>query len=103
VLAQTYAMAMEFGPQGDKYNDDLYRNYLKLAVYTAGKLAPYQDPMLATVKVGSDRERPLVVREGVTSKRIMEELRQKILETGLLPSGIVDVTPDKVEGVDGQE
>jgi hypothetical protein len=33
--------------------------------------------------------------------RIMEELRQKILETGLLPSDMVDVTPNKVEGVDG--
>jgi hypothetical protein len=39
----------------------------------------------------------------------MEELRQKILETGLLPSRmqadlskVVDVTPVKVEGVDGQ-
>jgi hypothetical protein len=42
------------------------------------------------------------VREGVTSKRIMEELRQKILETGLLPSNMVDVTPVKTEGVDAQ-
>jgi hypothetical protein len=75
----------------------------------AGRLAPYQDPVLATVKVSGDRDRPLVIREGVTSKRIMEELRQKILETGLLPSGMKVVnqiesgqTPNKVEGVDGQ-
>jgi hypothetical protein len=59
--------------------------------------------MLATVRVGGDRENPLVVREGVTSKQIMEELRQKILETGLLPSRMVDVTPSEVDGVDGQE
>jgi hypothetical protein len=45
------------------------------------------------VKVGGDRENPLMVREGVTSKQVMEELRQKILETGLLPSKLVDVTP----------
>ena len=38
-------------------------------------------------------ENPLMVREGVTSKQVMEELRQKILETGLLPSKLVDVTP----------
>jgi hypothetical protein len=69
---------------------------------TAGKLAPYQDPQLSTVKVGGDSARPLVVREGVTSQRIMEELKQKILETGLLPSNMVDVTPNKVDGVDGQ-
>jgi hypothetical protein len=54
------------------------------------------------VKVGGDRANPLIVREGVTSKRIMEELRRKILETGLLPSDMVDVTPNKVEGVDGK-
>jgi hypothetical protein len=34
-----------------------------------------------------------MVREDVTSKQVMEELRQKILETGLLPSKLVDVTP----------
>ena len=107
IMARTYAMALEYGPEGDNYNDDLYRNYLKLAVYTAGRLAPYQDPMLATVKVGSDRERPLVVREGVTSKRIMEELRQKIMETGLLPTewknggGLINVTPQRVENRSG--
>jgi hypothetical protein len=53
--------------------------------------------MLSTVKVGGDRDNPLLVRQGVTSKQIMEELRQKILETGLLPSKMVDVTPNKVK------
>jgi hypothetical protein len=91
------------GHWAKSYDDELYKSYLKLAVSTAGKLAPYQDPQLATVKVGSDRERPLVVREGVTSQRIMEELKQKIRESGLLPSNMVDVTPNKVNGVDGQE
>ena len=102
IMAQAYAMAMEYGPESDKYNDVLYLNYLKLAMSTAGRLAPYQDPQLSTVKVGGDRERPLVVREGVTSQRIMEELKQKIRESGLLPSNMVDVTPNKVDGVDGQ-
>jgi hypothetical protein len=102
IMAEAYAMATEYGPLGKNYDDELYKSYLKLAVSTAGKLAPYQDPQLATVKVGSDRERPLVVREGVTSQRIMEELKQKILETGMLPSKLLDVTPNKVEGVDGQ-
>ena len=41
IMARTYAMAMEFAPEGDKYNDDLYHKYLKLAVYTAGRLAPH--------------------------------------------------------------
>jgi hypothetical protein len=58
--------------------------------------------MLATVKVGGDRDNPLMVREGVTSKQVMEMLRQKLLETGLVPSKLVDITPDKVDGVDGQ-
>jgi hypothetical protein len=51
VMAETYAMATEFGPLSATYNDELYRAY-KLVVYTAGRLAPYQDPQLATVKVG---------------------------------------------------
>src|SRR5271169_1664739 len=101
IMAEAYAMAKEYGPGSDKYNDALYINYLKLAMATAGRLAPYQDPQLATVKVSSEGSRPLVIREGVTSKRIMEELRLKILETGMLPSDMVDVTPNKVEGVDG--
>jgi len=92
----------EYGPQSKNYDDDLYAKYLKLTVYTAGKLAPYQTPMLATVKVGGDRDNPLMVREGVTSKQVMEMLRQKLLETGLVPSKLVDITPDKVDGVDGQ-
>jgi hypothetical protein len=86
----------------DPAGDEPGRDEAQLTVYTAGKLAPYQDPQLATVKVGGDRANPLIVREGVTSKRIMEELRRKILETGLLPSDMVDVTPNKVEGVDGK-
>jgi hypothetical protein len=92
----------EYGPQSKNYDDDLYAKYLKLTVYTAGKLAPYQTPMLATVKVGGDRDNPLMVREGVTSKQVMEMLRLKLLETGLVPSKLVDITPDKVDGVDGQ-
>ena len=64
----------------------------------ASRRPPYQDPQLATVKVGGDRDNPLMVREGVTSKQIMEELRQKILETGLLPSGMVDVNAGQDRG-----
>jgi hypothetical protein len=96
IMAEAYAMAKEYGPGSDKYNERLYLNFLKLAMASAGRLAPYQDPQLSTVKVGGDRERPLVVREGVTSLRIMEELKQKIRESGLLPSNMVDVTPNKV-------
>ena len=62
-------------------------------VAIASQVCNYRHPKLATVKVGGDRENPLMVREGVTSKQVMEELRQKILETGLLPSKLVDVTP----------
>jgi hypothetical protein len=60
--------------------------------------SPVSRPQLATVKVGGDRDNPLMVREGVTSKQIMEELRQKILETGLLPSGMVDVNAGQDRG-----
>jgi len=61
---------------------------LLASVAIASQVCNYRHPKLATVKVGGDRENPLLVREGVTSKQIMEELRQKIMETGLLPSKI---------------
>src|ERR1700694_4227908 len=58
-------------------------------VEIAAQVCSYRHPKLATVKVGGDRENPLMVREGVTSKEIMEMLRQKMLETGLVPSPCV--------------
>jgi hypothetical protein len=39
------------------------------------------------VKVGGDRENPLLVREGVTSKQVMAELVAMIEAAGLLPPG----------------
>ena len=37
------------------------------AVSIASQVCNYRHPKLATVKVGGDRENPLLVREGVTS------------------------------------
>jgi hypothetical protein len=107
IMAETYEMAKAYGPQSPNYNDDMYRNYLKLTVYTAGRLAPYQSPQLVAMRVGNDRDSPLMVREGVTSKQVMEMLRQKIMETGLLPTmfknggGINDVIPQRLENQSG--
>jgi hypothetical protein len=59
------------------------------------------------VKVGGDREKPLLVREGVTSKRVMAELLEKIATTGLLPTklknggGIINITPQRMESQSG--
>jgi hypothetical protein len=76
--------------------------YYKCACNIAAKLAPFRYPTYATVRVGGDRENPLMVPEGVTSKQVMVMLRQKMLETGLVPSQFVDVTPEKTkEGVSG--
>jgi hypothetical protein len=107
IMVETYAMAREYGPLSNKYDDDLYKSYLKLTVYTAGKLAPYQTPMLATVKVGGDRDNPLMVREGATSKQVMEMLRQKMMETGLVPTmfknggSLINVAPQRMESQSG--
>jgi hypothetical protein len=101
-MNEALSMAMTYGPSSAEYDDDLYRNYLKLTVYTASRLAPYQSPQLVAMRVGSDRDSPLVIREGVTSKEVFEMLRQKMQETGLVPSQFVDVTPEKTkEGVSG--
>jgi hypothetical protein len=102
IVNEALSMAMTYGPSSAEYDDDLYRNYLKLTVYTASRLAPYQSPQLVAMRVGSDRDSPLVIREGVTSKEVFEMLRQKMQETGLVPSQFVDVTPEKTkEGVSG--
>jgi hypothetical protein len=48
-----------------------------------------------------------MVREGVTSKQVMEMLRQKIMETGLLPTmfknggSLINVAPQRMESQSG--
>jgi hypothetical protein len=59
------------------------------------------------VRVGGDRENPLLVREGVTSKQVMAELVAKIRATGLLPTmlknggSLINVTPQRMESESG--
>jgi hypothetical protein len=69
----------------------------RTAAHIGRLLAPFRYPTYATVKVGGDRQKPLLVREGVTSQQILAELMAMIAETGLLPSplsgdGMIDVT-----------
>src|ERR1700719_85936 len=45
-----------------------YKTAIMDAVSIASQVCNYRHPKLATVKVGGDREKPLLVREGVTSK-----------------------------------
>jgi hypothetical protein len=71
------------------------------AVGVAAQVCKYRHPKLSTVKVGGDRENPLMVREGVTSKRVQQELLEMIISTGVLPSKLVGLTP-KAEGVDAK-
>lgn len=81
---------------------NLIKADLRDTVAIAAQVCNYRHPKFATVKVGGDRENPLMVREGVTSKEIMALLRKRMLETGLVPSNMVDVTPEKAtEGVSG--
>lgn len=59
------------------------------------------------MRVGGDRENPLLVREGVTSKQVMAELVAKIKATGLLPTmlknggSLINVTPQRMESESG--
>jgi hypothetical protein len=97
------AEAMQFfvqiarNPQEDlKERKATYRT----AAHIGRLLAPFRYPTYATVKVGGDREKPLLVREGVTSQQVMAELMEMIAETGLLPSplsgdGMINVTPQR--------
>jgi hypothetical protein len=79
----------------------------RTAAHIGRLLAPFRYPTYATVRVGGDRENPLVVREGVTSKQVMAELVAKIKATGLLPTkwkndgGLIDVIPQRLENQSG--
>jgi hypothetical protein len=76
----------------------------RTAAHIGRLLAPFRYPTYATVKVGGDRETPLLVREGVTSKQVMAELLAKIKATGLLPTNlknIIDATPQRMESQSG--
>jgi hypothetical protein len=77
-------------------NPEVVKAALLDAVGVAAQVCNYRHPKLSTVKVGGDRENPLMVREGVTSKRIQQELLEMIAATGVLPSKMVDVTPKAV-------
>ena len=64
-------------------------------------------PEFPTGTVGGDRENPLLVREGVTSKQVMAELVAMIEAAGLLPTklenggGMINVTPQRMESQSG--
>jgi hypothetical protein len=104
------AEAMEFFVQiARNTQEDL--NERKASYRTAAHigrlLAPFRHPTYATVRVGGDRENPLLVREGVTSKQVMAELLAKIEATGLLPTqmknggSMINVTPQRLENQSG--
>ena len=77
------------------------------AVSIASQVCNYRHLKLATVKVGGDRENPLLVREGVTSKQVMAELVARIEAAGLLPTklknggGVINITPQRMESRSG--
>jgi len=77
------------------------------SVSIASQVCNYRHPKLATVKVGGDRENPLLVREGVTSKQVMAELVAMIEAAGQLPTklknggGMINVTPQRMESQSG--
>jgi len=79
----------------------------RTAAHIGRLLAPFRYPTYATVRIAADRENPLMVPEGVTSKQVMEMLRQKIMETGLLPTqwknggGLIGVIPQRLENQSG--
>jgi hypothetical protein len=79
----------------------------RTAAHIGRLLAPFRHPTYATVRVGGDRENPLLVREGVTSKQVMAELLAKIEATGLLPTqmknggSMINVTPQRLENQSG--
>jgi hypothetical protein len=77
------------------------------AVSIASQVCNYRHPKLAPVNVGGDRENPLLVREGVTSKQVMAELVAMIEAAGLLPTklknggGMINVAPQRMESQSG--
>jgi len=103
--AMRYFFTEAVNAQGKKDADKAeIKTCLMDAVTVAKDVVNYRHPKLATVKVGADRENPLLVREGATSKQVMAELVAKIKATGLLPTNLknmIDVTPQRMESQSG--
>jgi len=57
------------GLEAKKDDKETIKTAIMDAVSIASQVCNYRHPKLATVKVGGDRENPLLVREGVTRSR----------------------------------
>jgi hypothetical protein len=101
------AEAMEFFVHNTQEDLAERKASYRTAAHIGRLLAPFRYPTYATVRVGGDRENPLLVREGVTSKHVMAELVAKIKATGLLPTmlknggSLINVTPQRMESESG--
>jgi hypothetical protein len=105
------AEAMEFFVQiarDTQENLEERKASYRTAAHIGRLLAPFRYPTYATVKIGGGgRESPLLVREGVTSRRVKAELLAMIEASGVLPTelknggGMINVTPQRMESQSG--
>jgi hypothetical protein len=91
-------LAHKYHPEvGTKPDEVRFVRYACLAAVQAIALAQYQTPKLATVKVGGDRDNPLMVRDGVTSAELRAELIAMMMEAQ--ETGEVLQLPAPIDGV----
>ncbi len=92
-------MAKHHPDFGKKPNEPLYFKYCTLLRSLASDLIGYQAPKLTAVKVGGDRDNPLLISEGRTGLEIRQELLELIAQ-GYRPTKLGTLKPPPtIEGV----
>ena len=92
-MTEMLAMAEFYRKEGD---EDQWRRYKALSRGYAQDLLNTETPHLGIVTVAGDKNNPLMVSEGTTPARIREILLQKIMETGIIPTALRQLTSDGV-------
>ncbi len=98
-VAEVRVLADKYHPAGDTPDEKLYTRYLKLVRAFANDVLPTQTPTLATLRVGGDRDNPLLISEGRTGLEIRQELLELIAQ-GYRPTKLGTLKPPPtIEGV----
>ena len=80
-----------------KDSEEMFIHYWRMAFAFASGLAPYQSPKLQTLKVGGDRDNPLLVKDGDAADEI-SSLQEMMRESGLVPTKLIEGLVNKMNG-----
>jgi hypothetical protein len=98
-VAEMLVLADKYHPAGETPDETQFTRYIKLARAFASDILDTQTPRLSAVRVGGDRENPLMINDGRTSIEVREQL-ENLISQGWRPSKVgVLKPPVTIEGV----